>query len=120
MLASPGDVVVVVGREEDLEELQRACVERGDRACEIEPPHAHELLIEHLADAATRGFVQIKPVAQCLRIVEAQVLDVENREVPGLKDAHHLADGRGVRARERYASQSTDSSAWAGCSRSSG
>src|ERR1700751_2535871 len=45
--ARPGNVVVVGGREHHLEQLQRTGGEPRDRAREIQPPHAHELLIEH-------------------------------------------------------------------------
>src|SRR5687767_14627146 len=49
VLARPGHVVVLFRSEHDLEELQRAGGEAGDRSGEIEAPHALELLVEHLA-----------------------------------------------------------------------
>src|SRR5882724_3032865 len=33
-------------------------------------------------------------------VMQADVLDVENREIPGLEDLHHFAQGRWIRAGE--------------------
>ncbi|HVH84819.1 MAG TPA: hypothetical protein VM713_10940, partial [Steroidobacteraceae bacterium] len=39
-------------------------------------------------------------MTQRLRVVQAQVLDVQHRQVPGLEDLRHLAQGRRVGAGE--------------------
>src|SRR5256885_6837671 len=38
--------------------------------------------------------VEAEPVTQRLRIVQAQVLDVQDGQVPGLEDARHLPERR--------------------------
>src|SRR5256885_4113379 len=40
--------------------------------------------------------VEAEPVTQRLRIVQAQVLDVQDGQVPGLEDARHLPERRRV------------------------
>ena len=50
------------GREQHLEQLQRAGREGRDRTRQVQPPHAHELLIEHAAHAIHVALEQRQPV----------------------------------------------------------
>ena len=78
MVARQRDVVVLRGREQHLEQLQRAGGEGRDRPRQIQPPHAHELLIEHAAHAVHVGFEQRQPVNQRTGVVQPQVLDIQH------------------------------------------
>src|ERR1700722_16873264 len=51
MIAGERDIVVVGRREQHLEQLQRAGRECRDRTGQVQPPHAHEFLVEHAAHA---------------------------------------------------------------------
>src|SRR6185312_13131534 len=84
------DVVVLPRSENDLEELQRARGECGDRAGEVQPPHTHEFIVEHAAHALRARLEELEPVSERARIVQPQVLHIENGKVPRLEQLHHL------------------------------
>src|SRR5579883_1940012 len=96
--ASQGNVVVLPRGEDDLEQLQRARRERRDGAGEVQPPHADELLIEHLAHPLRARLEALEPVGERPSVMQAQVLHVEHGEVPGLEEVHHLPQRRRLRA----------------------
>src|SRR3569833_559918 len=83
IVASPGHVVALSRRKQHLEQLQRAGSERGDGAGEIQPPHTDELLVKHLRNLVARPVVQIHPMTQRTCVVQPDVLDVQNRQIPG-------------------------------------
>src|SRR6185312_62302 len=86
------DVVVLPRSENDLEELQRARSECGDRAGQVEPPHAHELLVEHAAHPLRARLEELEPVSERARIVQPQVLHIEDGKIQRLEQIHHLAE----------------------------
>jgi len=46
------------------------------------------------------NFKSLQPVLQGLGVVRAEVLNIENAELPWLEDIHYLAERRRIRARE--------------------
>src|SRR6185312_314937 len=83
-------VVVALRREQHLEQLQCPGREARDRAGQIQPPHTLELLVEHGAHLRGIRIEELEPVSERLGVVQAQVLHVENREIPRLEDLHEL------------------------------
>src|SRR5258708_13775092 len=83
--------------EGDLEELHRAAPEGGLRTRKVQPPGAQEGEAKG-SGYRLRGCLQAAtPVLERPRVVEAQLLDVEYREVEGsAHPAHHLGQGGGV------------------------
>jgi GH15 family glucan-1,4-alpha-glucosidase len=92
-------VVVPDSREDHLEQLERARLERGDRAGQVELPDARGALACQLDGSALPGLEATQPVPTCQRIVAAQVLDVEHGEAR-LEDLLHLEERRRIGVRE--------------------
>src|SRR5215831_8786916 len=77
---------------QNLEELQLAGAECGDRPCEVETPHAGELHT-FLPDYRVEDALEARqPMLQCLRVVQAKVFDVEHAEALWLEGLHRLAN----------------------------
>src|SRR6185369_17571722 len=85
--AGQGNVVALARGEHHLEKLQRAGREGRHGTCQVQAPHAHELLIEHLPHALAGILVKDEPVTQRARVVQTQILDIEDGKVAGLEDA---------------------------------
>src|ERR1700722_14424231 len=93
-------LVVLLNRKKDLKQLHRPGIEGSASTGQIPPPHAHEDLIEARAHLIDGGFVAGQPLAQGERIVQTNVLNVDDRQIPGLEDLHHLAARGRVGTRE--------------------
>ncbi len=65
-----------------------------------QPPGAHEVLVVHRADLVDVVLVACQPVRQRLGVVQAQVLDIQHGQRPGLGETGQLRDTRRIRTRE--------------------
>src|SRR4051812_2980574 len=100
VVTSPGHIVALSRRKQHLEQLQRASSERSDGAGEIQPPHADELLVKHLRNLVARAVVQVHPMTQRAGIVQPDILDIQDREIPGLENLRQFTEGGRTGARE--------------------
>src|SRR5271154_5196890 len=91
-LAGQRDIVILLCREQHLKQLQGAAFEGRGRAGQIQPPHAHEVLVKHRAHSLLGGGITLQPMAQRQRVVQADVLDIEHREIVRLENWHHLTE----------------------------
>src|SRR6059036_3786356 len=78
--ARPGEAVESRPREDDLEELKRSDTKCGCGAGQVQPPGSDKSLVEHAGDLTSGLLEPLQPVFQSARVVQAQVLHVENGE----------------------------------------
>lgn len=78
MLPRPRQLIIGAAGEDDLEQLQRAGGEGRNRAGEIQPPGAHEVVAVHCFDLLRLTIKAREPVFQGLGVVQAQVLDIQH------------------------------------------
>ena len=96
VLPGVGDAVVAAVSEHDLEELNAARQKGGRAAAEVEAPGPDEGLVVPLAHGGHVGVEALEPLHQGLRVVQAEVLDVDDRELVALEYRHHLAQARRI------------------------
>ena len=63
---------------------------------EVQSPRPDELLVVHGPDRVHGAVEPDKPLAQRARVVQTEVLDVDDGEVERFEDRHHLAQAGGV------------------------
>src|SRR5512147_2374330 len=71
--AVPRDRLALSSREYYLEQLERPHAERGNRSCQVEPPHSREVRAILCLHVLERVFEALQPVLQRSRVVHAQV-----------------------------------------------
>src|SRR6267143_5907452 len=98
--ARPWNLPAVSSRENELKQLKRANTKSGDRFGEVEPPGSHEFRAEHFGYLLLALLESRQPVLQCFCIVEPQVFDIQDGQIPRFKDLHDLAQRGRVGARK--------------------
>ena len=89
--ARPWNLPAVLSCENDLKQLKRANTKSGDSFGEVEAPGSHKFRGEHFGYLLLALLESRQPLLQCFCIVEPQVFDIQDGQIPRFKDLHDLA-----------------------------